>query len=171
MEDSSFPVLWRDKTPAAEYEAAVRSRIFNGKQPPSSSPVAIVRPTTVAHVVAAAQLANSLDVRIAVRSGGHSASCWSLQCEDSVLIDLVNFRHMAYDAQTQMVTVSPAVTSAELLRFLKDKDRFFPAGHSGDVGLGGFLLQGGLGLNSRVCYILRVCVESDQLADDETFFR
>ncbi|KAI9731403.1 MAG: hypothetical protein M1834_005309 [Cirrosporium novae-zelandiae] len=142
----NLPILWRGKTPEPEYEAA-RCRVFNVKRP-NDSPLAIVKPKTVAHIVAAVKLASRLDTQIAVRSGGHSLSCWTLRA-DSILIDLENFNHLVYDEQKQEVQTSPSVTSSELLKFLATKNRSFPGGHCGDIGLGGYLLQGGIGLNSR----------------------
>lgn len=38
----------------------------------------------------------------------------------------------------------------ELLEYLSPKGGFLPSGHCATVALGGFLLQGGMGLNARV---------------------
>jgi FAD/FMN-containing dehydrogenase len=65
-------------------------------------------------------------------------------------VGLENFRHLEFDDDSGISSVSPSVTSSELLLFLANKQRFFPAGHSGEVGLGGFMLQGGIELNTRV---------------------
>lgn len=151
MTISTLPILWRDNAPASEYEVW-RARTFNAKRP-DAQPLAIVKPTAVEHIVAATALAQQHGAPLAVRSGGHSLQCWTLR-PDSILIDLEHFRHLQLDDSTEVVSVSPSVTSAELLEFLAPAGRFFPSGHSGEVGLGGFLLQGGIGLNARVspCY-------------------
>ncbi len=50
---------------------------------------------------------------------------------------------------------SPAVTGRELNEYLakgKGGGRFFAGGHCPDVGLGGFLLQGGMGWNCKVSF-------------------
>lgn len=142
-----LPILWRDNAPASEYEAW-RTRTFNSKRP-DDQPLAIAKPTTIDHIVAATALAKEHNAKLALRSGGHSLQCWSLR-KDSILVDLENFRYLEFDDATGVVSASPSVTSSELLLFLESHQRFFPSGHSGEVGLGGFLLQGGIGLNARV---------------------
>lgn len=51
-----------------------------------------------------------------------------------------------------VVSCGPAVTSGGLNEFLARGGRMFPGGHCPDVGLGGFLLQGGMGWNCKVCH-------------------
>lgn len=52
-----------------------------------------------------------------------------------------------YDEESQVVACPPAMTGRELNEFLARKGRMFVGGHCPDVGLGGFLLQGGMGWN------------------------
>jgi FAD/FMN-containing dehydrogenase len=54
-----------------------------------------------------------------------------------------------YDASTGTASAQPGVTGRELNELLAEHGRFFPSGHCPTVGLGGFLLQGGWGWNSR----------------------
>ena len=75
--------------------------------------------------------------------------CSSLK-DDSVLIDLVDFAHLEYDEASATATASPSTTGGQLLDALAPSKRFVPVGHCGGIGLGGFFLQGGMGLNSRV---------------------
>ena len=84
-----------------------------------------------------------------MRAGGHSWAAWSVR-DDVLLIDLGRMREMAYDPDTGIATASPAVKGgAELVPFLTSHGRAFPGGHCPSVGIGGFLLQGGQGWNSR----------------------
>lgn len=142
-----LPILWRDHGDKAAYEAA-RTRVFTTKIP-DRFPAAVVRPRTDAHVVGAIRLAASLGARVAVRSGGHSWACWSVR-QDAVLVDLVDFRRLDYDEATRVATATTSVTSSEMTAFLGERGRFVPTGHCAGVGLGGFMLQGGMGHNSRV---------------------
>ncbi|KAK4621726.1 FAD-linked oxidoreductase nodO [Fulvia fulva] len=66
-----------------------------------------------------------------------------------LLIDFFNFGYIKYNQDTEVVEASPATTSREICRFLKERNRFLPAGHCGEVGMGGFLLQGGMGYPVR----------------------
>ena len=84
-----------------------------------------------------------------MRAGGHSWAAWSVR-DDALLIDLGRMREMTYDPATGIATASPAVKGgAELTPFLTSHGRAFPGGHCPSVGIGGFLLQGGQGWNSR----------------------
>jgi len=70
--------------------------------------------------------------------------------DDTLLIDLAAFTGMSYDDETGIVTVGPAVRGGtDLDPFLAARDRFFAGGHCPTVGVGGFLLQGGMGWNCR----------------------
>jgi FAD/FMN-containing dehydrogenase len=128
-------------------DAAV-SRVFNERRAPRR-PAAVLRAADVADVAAGVRVAAAEGLRVAVRSGGHSWAAWSLR-EDTLLIDLAAFTGMDYDEATRAVTVGPAVRGGlDLDPFLAQRGRFFAGGHCPTVGLGGFLLQGGMGWNCR----------------------
>jgi len=127
---------------------ATTSRIFNHRRP-SRRPAAVLRAAHAADVAAGVKLAAAEGWQVAVRSGGHSWAAWSLR-EDTLLIDLALFTGMSYDSASGIVAVGPAVRGGlDLDPYLAGHDRFFSVGHSPTVGLGGFLLQGGIGWNCR----------------------
>ena len=100
-------------------------------------------------VIAGVRLAAERGWTVSVRSGGHSWAAWSLR-DDALLIDLGAMRDMAYEPATGVVSARPAVQGGlELAPFLAERGRAFPGGHCATVGLGGFLLQGGQGWDSR----------------------
>jgi len=128
-------------------DAAV-SRVFNQRRPPRR-PAAVLRAADVADVAAGVRLAAAEGLRVAVRGGGHSWAAWSLR-EDTLLIDLAAFTGIDYEEKTGIATVGPAVRGGtDLDPFLAARGRFFAGGHCPTVGLGGFLLQGGMGWNCR----------------------
>ncbi len=132
---------------AGFHDAAV-SRIFNKRRRPRR-PAAVLRPADVADVAAGVRLAAAEGLRVAVRAGGHSWAAWSLR-DDTLLIDLAAFTGMDYDEATGTVTVGPAVRGGiDLDPFLAARGRVFAGGHCPTVGVGGFLLQGGMGWNCR----------------------
>jgi FAD/FMN-containing dehydrogenase len=135
--------------PAADgFDAAARSRIFNARQP-ARRPAAVLRAVGEADVAAGVRLARTEGLRVAVRAGGHSWPAWSLR-DDTLLIDLAAFTAMSYDDETGIVTAGPAVRGGlDLDPFLAARGRFFAGGHCPTVGIGGFLLQGGMGWNCR----------------------
>lgn len=166
---SSLPILYAEDTPFTDYSPAVWGRVFNSLRDFSRRPLAVVRATRRAHVVAAVRLARERNWRVSVRSGGHSWAAWSVR-DDALLLDLGGLGAvgasgedaMAYDRETGIVSVAPARTGRELNEFLgrqvggpgddsaEGLGRWFAGGHCPDVGLGGFLLQGGMGWNCKV---------------------
>ena len=138
--------LWRRGEDG--YEQARVDGVFNARRP-DRFPAAILLAADEADVVAGVRLASEENLRVAVRSGGHSWAAWSVR-DGSLLIDLGAMRHISYDPTTHIATINPAVRGGtELAPFLTGHGRAFPGGHCESVGLGGFLLQGGQGWNSR----------------------
>ena len=132
----------------AGFEEAAVSRVFNYRRP-ILRPEAVLLAADEADVAAGVRLARAEGLQVAVRSGGHSWAAWSVR-DETLLIDLAAFTSMTYDDDTGIVTVGPAVRGGlDLDPFLAIRDRFFAAGHCPTVGLGGFLLQGGMGWNCR----------------------
>jgi FAD/FMN-containing dehydrogenase len=147
MKSSKFHgMLWRRGDDG--YEHARVGGVFNARRP-QRFPAAILQAADEHDVVAGVRLARDEHLQVAVRSGGHSWAAWSVR-DASLLIDLAAMREMSYDDATGIATVNPAVRGGtELAPFLTARGRAFPGGHCESVGLGGFLLQGGQGWNSR----------------------
>ncbi len=138
-------LIWRGE---AGYEEARVARVFNARRP-DRFPAAILLAESEADVVEGVRLAGERGLTVSVRAGGHSWAAWSVR-DDALLIDLGAMRELTYDPATEIATASPAVKGgAELTPFLTGHGRAFPGGHCPGVGIGGFLLQGGQGWNSR----------------------
>ena len=132
----------------AEYEAARTDALFNARRP-SRYPAAVLEATSEADVVAGVKLAAERGWKVAVRSGGHAWAGWSVR-DDALLIDLAGLREMTVDVDKLTATVSPAMRGGQdFAPFLREHGLVFPGGHCSTVGLGGYLLQGGQGWNSR----------------------
>jgi FAD/FMN-containing dehydrogenase len=142
---SETTVLWRSDP---KYSGAVADRLWN-KRKSSRRPYGIIYPTRTEHIVEALKVAEGKYGRVVVRSGGHNWAATSIQ-DDSVLIDLQNWKGISYDQSTGIVTATSATTGAELNEFLTPYGRMFAGGHCPSVSLGGFLLGGGVGWNARV---------------------
>ena len=130
------------------YEEARVGRVFNARRP-DRFPAAVLEAADEDDVVAGVRLAAERGWKVSVRSGGHSWAAWSLH-DDALLIDLGHLRSLSYDEATGVVVAGPATKgSLELAPYLTERGRAFPGGHCATVGIGGFLLQGGQGWNSR----------------------
>lgn len=142
-----LPIVWRSEADPTVYENARVGRVFNHRRP-ERYPVAVVEATEEAHVVEAVRLANEKNCRISVRSGGHSWAVWSVR-DEAILIDLGKYQLIDLDESKRVVYVSPSTTGRMLNKVLNEKGLMFAGGHCPDVGLGGFLLQGGMGWNCK----------------------
>ncbi|KAL1638236.1 hypothetical protein SLS56_000044 [Neofusicoccum ribis] len=142
---AALPITWKDASDA--YEHARIGRVFNHRRP-DRYPAAVVEATEESHIVEAVRLARERQCRLSVRSGGHSWAAWSVR-DDAILLDLGKYTQVDLDEKTGIVKVSPSTTGRILNGFLTTKGRLFAGGHCPDVGLGGFLLQGGMGWNCK----------------------
>ena len=131
----------------AGYEAARRGACWNAHLP-ARYPEIIVQARDAAEVGAAVRLARAEGWTIGVRSGGHSWAANHLR-DGGMLLDVSRLGGAAIDAEGMRASVGPGCTGDRLDRLLARRKLFFPVGHCRGIGLGGYLLQGGFGWNSR----------------------
>ena len=141
--DFEGSIVWRGDP---SYEQVRQGMLWNALKP-GRYPEAIVRATSDADVVAAVGLARERGLQVAVRAGGHSWIGSPLR-DGTVLIDLSDRRAVHVDEASATATVEPAVTGADLAPPARRHGLAFPVGHCASVGMGGYLLSGGLGWNS-----------------------
>lgn len=144
-------VSWRGTGDLVErgdpaYDDTRAAQLFNELKP-ERCPDVIVRAASAEDVREAVWLARAREMRIAVRSGGHSW-CGSPLRDGGMLIDLSGLRRFEIDPGALTASVQPAVTGRELAARLAPYGLAFPGGHCGTVALGGYLLSGGLGWNA-----------------------
>ena len=137
--------VWERTT--AGFDAAVLATSFSGRDP-KVRPIVYIQANTSDDVIAAVQRARREDLKISLVSGGHSWAQNHLR-EGGLLIDLSRLHHIEIDETTMTARVGPGCWSVDLDIALKKHGLFFPVAHAPDVCLGGFLLQGGFGWNSR----------------------
>ncbi|CAJ2505327.1 Uu.00g127210.m01.CDS01 [Anthostomella pinea] len=125
VDHGTLPIVRRK---AAGFDEAVWGRVYNARRDTSRVPRAVIRASSITHAREAVELANREGCRVSVRSGGHSWAGWSVR-HDAVLLDLGGLQEITYDDTSW--------------------GRMFAGGHCPDVGLGGFLLQGGMGWNCK----------------------
>ncbi|KAL3444253.1 hypothetical protein BJX65DRAFT_320026 [Aspergillus insuetus] len=135
--------IFRNGPDSDAYEKARTRRLFNARIP-ARYPTAIVLATNERDIIEGVNLAITKHLKLSIRSGGHSYAAWSLR-PHSVLVDLSGLRQCELDEESGVVQVSPGITGRELSDYLVEWGRTFPVGHCPDVGLGGFLLGGGMG--------------------------
>lgn len=98
-------------------------------------------------VQAAVQKAKSEQLKISVKSGGHSFEAFSCG-NDSLLINLSQMNKIHW-LENDQVSLQPACLLQEIYAEFLPKKRIIPAGSCGTVGVAGLALGGGYGFFSR----------------------
>jgi len=112
--------------------------------PSSRKPSKIVRPHRTEQVAEAVNYAIANGLKIAVKSGGHNYyESWMR--DDAMLIDLHDFRHVEVNSEQGTVWVEPSVWSHSLLLALRPHGLAFPISTCATLGMGGYLMGGGVG--------------------------
>lgn len=129
------------------YEEARRASVWNGLLP-NRFPDVVVHAHDAEDVVSALRYANANAHRVSVRSGGHSWAASHLR-DGGLLLDVSRLDHCTVDTDRMVAIVGPGKVGSLLGAELDEQGLFFPAGHCEGICLGGYLLQGGYGWNSR----------------------
>ena len=133
---------------AEEYETARRATVWNGLLP-DRFPDVIVQAHDTDDVVAAIRYARANGHKVGVRSGGHSWAASHLR-DGGLLLDVSRLDHCTVDTDRMTADVGPGKIASVFATELDSQGLFFPAGHCEGIRLGGYLLQGGYGWNSKV---------------------
>ena len=148
MGGEPLSVVWRDEPESSEEYETQRRRVYTLRVP-DRFPLAIARPRIVSQVVSA--------VKLAIEKGHACGNpLWWAQLgmleppAGQRAHRFVEFKHLNHDEATDILEASRGTIGTELVEYLQPKGRFLPSGHCATVALGGFLLQGGMGLNARV---------------------
>jgi FAD/FMN-containing dehydrogenase len=131
-----------------DYERVRRAVVWNGLVP-ERFPDVIVQAETAEDVGAALRYAAANGHRVGVRSGGHSWAASFLR-DGGLLLDVSRLDHCVIDTERKIATVGPGKVGSVLGAELDQHGLFFPAGHCEGICVGGYLLQGGYGWNSKV---------------------
>jgi FAD/FMN-containing dehydrogenase len=160
---------------AAGYEQSRVAAVWNERKP-ERYPEAIVVARDADDVVGAVRHAKERGWSIGIRSGGHSWVGNGVR-DGGLLLDLSPLNEVTVDPAARTASLGPAAKGPALNEALAPHGLFFPTGHAPTVGIGGFILGGGYGWNSRfwgpACLSIRaidVVLADGELvhADDET---
>lgn len=113
----------------------------------SKRPAAILQPLNALDVAAAVRWADTRNVRIAARSGGHSYAGYSTPTK-GLLVDLRRMRKITMTPDGH-VRVGAGAQLIDVHTFLTARGRVLPTGTCPSVGVSGLTLGGGYGLSSR----------------------
>ena len=112
-------------------------------------PEVIVQAVDEDDIIAGLRYAKANGHKVSIVSGGHSFAASHLR-DGAVLLDLSHLDHATIDAEKSLAVVGPGKGGSALMADLEAQGLFFPGGHCKGVCVGGYLLQGGYGWNSRI---------------------
>jgi hypothetical protein len=124
------------------------SMAWNGRPLHERAPDAIAQPSSVQDVAAAVRFARANKLKVAVRTGGHNYYAASLR-NGGLLLNLSQLDAIEIDSTNRVARVQPARKGRDLAETLARYGLAFPVGHCADVPLGGYVLSGGFGWNTR----------------------
>lgn len=127
------------------YEAWRQSLVWHTSKPPRY-PDLIVQARSEEDVIAAVRYAAARKLKVAVRSGGHNPLGPSLR-DGGMCLDLSALTDIQVDAPRRIASIQGGVRSLQLIQALAEHGLCFPTPHCATVGMGGFLMGGGLGWN------------------------
>ena len=108
-------------------------------------PACIVFPSSAEDVSAIVNILNKIsDVKFAVKSGGHSPVPGHSSIKDGVLIALRNLVGTQLDREKKVAYVKPGGHWWDVYKALENTGMTVVGGRLGAIGVGGFLLQGGV---------------------------
>jgi FAD binding domain len=131
-----------------EFDSAVLRTSFSANDT-GLRPHVLVQANDVADVVAAIRCATRDDLRVSVRSGGHSWNQNHLR-DGGLLLDMSRLNSIEVWPEEKRAVVGAAVHGGDLDGALVPHRLFFPVAHAYTVGLAGFLLTGGFGWGCRI---------------------
>lgn len=109
-----------------------------------ANPAAIAVCKTKADVQACIQFANTHNLTVTIRSGGHNYFGCFLR-DNVLLVDLKELNSIAIDKESAMATAGPASNGCDVNKAAAEHGLCFSSGHCVGVPIGGYLLGGGFG--------------------------
>ncbi len=129
----------------ASYESLRQALVWH-RSKPNRFPDMIVPVRSEAEVASVIKFAAQNKLKIAIRSGGHNPTGASLR-DGGICLDLSGLTDIQVDKQRQIASVQTGVRAIQLVSRLAEDDLTFPTAHCMTVGMGGYLLGGGIGWN------------------------
>ncbi|KAI1451848.1 putative FAD-binding oxidoreductase [Annulohypoxylon moriforme] len=116
----------------------------NWSQTVWAKPACIIQPSNAEELTYVVSTVVSQKAKFAVRSGGHSVVPGAANINGGILIDMVNFNSVEYDADKKVATVGSGLRWKEVYTALDPYNVTVAGGRVLEVGVGGLVLGGGL---------------------------
>jgi FAD/FMN-containing dehydrogenase len=129
------------------YEEARQAAIWNGRRPDRFPDVILVA-SGEQDVVRGVQFAKRAGHKIGIRAGGHSFIASGIR-DGGLLIDVSGLKAIEIDAAAKSAWFGAGVRANEFGAMLNSHQLAFPVGGCPTVGMSGFTMTGGYGLNGK----------------------
>jgi FAD/FMN-containing dehydrogenase len=110
----------------------------------AQQPSCILFPSTAADVAAIVRILNQNNDTFVVKSGGHNANKGFASINGGPLISTKNLNQVIFDSASMTVDVGPGNKWEDVQKVLQSTGVTVVGGRIGDVGVGGYMLGGGL---------------------------
>lgn len=107
-------------------------------------PTCIATPTSALEMSAIVKQLHNFDDLFAVKSGGHMPNNGFASIQDGLLISTENLDQVIYNPEDQTAIIGPGLTWEDAQKGLDGTGRTLVGGRLGGVGVGGYMLGGGL---------------------------
>ncbi|KAF8932557.1 hypothetical protein EDD21DRAFT_178662 [Dissophora ornata] len=156
----SVTIQYRQQHDKDSYFGALKTfnnLILPTEFPETALPLAVVTPVKANNkeLGQVIKVAKKFGLRVSARSGGyHSGYASNMAAvdnkkQDFVLLDLSKLNKVSINPKARTATAEPGTTGLELYTEAIKYGLHFPGPHTARVTIGGFLLQGGMGIGSR----------------------
>ncbi len=112
------------------------------------APAMVARPVSAADVAGLIRFARQRDLRLSVRSGGHSAAGWSL-CDEGIVLDMRSIDAIEVDPDARTARVGGGCSTGAVDRACQQHGLATVTGRVSTTGIAGFTLGGGSGMLER----------------------
>ncbi|KAH8681811.1 hypothetical protein BX600DRAFT_31580 [Xylariales sp. PMI_506] len=120
------------------------SSLYFSSQQGSLVPLCLVQPLSVDAVSAVVQTVREHSCPFAIKSGGHATANGTSNLNDGLLLDLGKLDHIRVSDDKQTVSVGPGNSWGKVYKVLEPYELGVVGGRVSDVGVGGFIMGGGL---------------------------
>lgn len=133
--EASFPLSLAYTTHSKDYWSTTCAAL---------KPTCILFPSSAAEVAAIVDILRENDDTFAIKSGGHNPNDYFASVQDGPLISTSKLNHLLLDQETGVVRMGPGHRWDEVAEALDGSGWGVVGGRVGNVGVGGYLLGGGL---------------------------
>ncbi|KAJ5109473.1 hypothetical protein N7456_006148 [Penicillium angulare] len=107
-------------------------------------PTCIAAPSSAAEMAQIVKQLHNVDTLFAVKSGGHNPNNGFASIQDGLLISTKNLDQVDYNEDDQTAVIGPGLSWEEAQKGLDGTGRAVVGGRLGGVGIGGYMLGGGM---------------------------